>query len=113
MIGTDRKGAALESYDLKGKRVQRLARPAGSVNDVDIRTGFSLGGGTVTLVGAGGRGMSFYRLDPAGRRLSDVGARRWVDVGGRGVLPLPQRRLGPVLRLHRRRQPRHRGADEG
>ena len=81
VIGTDRQGAALESYDLKGKRVQRLARPAGSVNDVDIRTGFSLGGGTVTLVGAGGRGMSFYRLDPAGRRLSDVGARRWVDVG--------------------------------
>jgi 3-phytase len=80
VIGTDRRGA-LESYDLKGRRIQRLARPAGSVNDVDIRTGFSLGGETITVVGAGGRGMSFYRLDPAGRRLSDIGARRWVDVG--------------------------------
>ena len=87
VIGTDRQGA-LESYDLEGNRVQRLARPAGSVNDVDVRTGFSLGGETITLVGAGGRGMSFYRLDPAGRRLSDIGARRWVDVGAESAFCL-------------------------
>ena len=87
VIGTDRQGA-LESYDLKGRRIQRLARPAGSVNDVDLRTGFSLGGDTVTVVGAAGRGMSFYRLDPAGRRLSDVGARRFVDVASQSAFCL-------------------------
>jgi 3-phytase len=86
VIGTDRKGA-LESYDLRGRRVFRLARPAGSVNDVDLRTGFSLGGDPVTVVGAGGRGMSFYRLDPAGK-LSDVGARRFVDVASESAFCL-------------------------
>jgi 3-phytase len=79
VLGTDRQGA-LEAYDLKGKRIQRIARPAGSVGDVDLRSGFSLGGGPATLVGVGGRGMAFYRLDPESRRLSDVGARRFNDV---------------------------------
>lgn len=79
VFGTDRQGA-LEAYDLKGRRIQRLPRPGGSVGDVDLRSGFSLGGGTVTVVGAGGRGMAFFRLDPDGRRLSDVGARRFNDV---------------------------------
>jgi 3-phytase len=84
VIGTDKRGA-LESYDLKGKRVQRLPRPTGQVNNVDLRTGFSLGGQTVPLVGTGGRSMSFFRLDPATRQLSEVGARlfpnRWAEVG--------------------------------
>jgi 3-phytase len=84
VIGADRRGG-LESYDLQGKRVQRLARPAGAVNGVDVRSGFSLGGRTVALVGTGGRAMSFFRLDPEGRQLHDVGARRfaakWDDVG--------------------------------
>ena len=74
VIGADRRGG-LESYDLKGKRVQRLARPAGDVNGVDVRSGFSLGGRTTALVGTGGRVMSFFRLDPAGRQLHEVGAR--------------------------------------
>lgn len=81
VIGTDRRGAALEIYDLKGQRVQRLARPPGTTNNVDIRPGFSLGNRTVALVGTAGKGMSFYRLDPAGRRLVDVGARRWTNPG--------------------------------
>ena len=39
VIGADRRGG-LESYDLKGKRVQRLARPAGAVYGVDVRSGW-------------------------------------------------------------------------
>ncbi|HEV7863888.1 MAG TPA: phytase [Acidimicrobiia bacterium] len=82
VIGTDKRGA-LESYDLKGQRVQRL--PRGNVNNVDVRTGFPLGGQTVALVGTGGRAMSFFRIDPATRQLHEVGARafpsRWVEVG--------------------------------
>ena len=84
VIGADRRGG-LESYDLKGKRVQRLARPAGAVYGVDVRSGFSLGGQTVALVGTGGRTMSFFCLDPNGRQLHEVGAHafptKWADVG--------------------------------
>jgi 3-phytase len=83
VIGADKRGA-LESYDLKGRRVQRLPRPIGLINNVDLRPGFSLGGQTVALVGTGGKGMSFFRMDPAGR-LQEVGARafpnRWAEVG--------------------------------
>ena len=74
VIGTDKQGG-LESYDLSGRRVQRLGRPGGSVTDVDIRRGFPLGGRAVTLVGTGGRAMSFFRLDPAGRQLREVTGR--------------------------------------
>jgi myo-inositol-hexaphosphate 3-phosphohydrolase len=73
VLGTDRKGA-LESYDLAGRRVQRMARPAGTTTTIDIRTGFPLGGKTVALVATGGRMMSFFRLDPGGRQLVDVTA---------------------------------------
>jgi 3-phytase len=72
VIGTDKRGA-VELYDLGGKRVQRVPRPAGTTTSVDVRGGFALGGRTVTLVGTGGRAMSFYRLDPAGRQLHEVG----------------------------------------
>ncbi|HEV7686593.1 MAG TPA: phytase, partial [Acidimicrobiia bacterium] len=84
VIGTDKRGA-LETYDLSGRRVQRLPRPAGSVNNVDVRPGFSLGGRTVALVGTGGRAMSFFRLDSVDRQLHEVGAhvfpRQWAEVG--------------------------------
>jgi 3-phytase len=84
VIGTDKRGA-LETYDLSGRRVQRLPRPAGSVNNVDVRPGFSLGGRTVALVGSGGRAMSFFRLDSVDRQLHEVGAhvfpRQWAEVG--------------------------------
>jgi len=72
VFGTDRKGA-LESYDLTGKRVQRLVRPPG-ITDVDVRGGFPLGGRGVALVGTGGRSLSFFRVDGAARQLREVGA---------------------------------------
>ena len=79
VFGTDIRGG-LESYDQKGKRVQRLTRPAGTTNDVDVRGGFPLGGRTVALAATGGRSMSFFRIDAATRQLSDVGAHTngWV-----------------------------------
>ncbi|HEV3363867.1 MAG TPA: phytase [Acidimicrobiia bacterium] len=84
VIGTDKRGG-LESYDLKGRRVQRLPAPAGTFNNVDARPGFPLGGQTVTLIGTAGRKMSFFRVDPATRQLQDVGARdipnKWSEVG--------------------------------
>jgi myo-inositol-hexaphosphate 3-phosphohydrolase len=84
VIGTDKRGG-LESYDLKGRRVQRLPAPAGTFNNADARPGFSLGGQTVTLIGTAGRKMSFFRINPATRQLQDVGARdfpnKWSEVG--------------------------------
>ncbi len=80
VIGTDKRGG-LESYDLSGKRLQRLPRPAGAITDVDVRGGFPLGGRNVALVGTGGRAMSFFRLDPAGRRLREVSAHAFAHSG--------------------------------
>ena len=80
VFGTDKRGA-LESYDLRGRRVQRLARPAGTVKDVDVRRGFPLAGRTVTLVGTGGRAVSFFRLDAVTRQLHEVGARTLAAAG--------------------------------
>jgi 3-phytase len=88
VFGTDKRGSAVETYDLKGQRVQRLARPAGAVNGVDVRGGFSLAGQIVTLVGTAGKAMSFYRLDPAARRLVDVGARTVTTKGVDGAFCL-------------------------
>ncbi|HET9770465.1 MAG TPA: phytase, partial [Acidimicrobiia bacterium] len=87
VIGADRQGA-VEVYDLKGRRIARVGRPVGSVGDVDLRSGFALGGDTVTVVGIGGRGMAFFRLDPETRRLSDVAARRFTDVRAEGAFCL-------------------------
>jgi len=81
VIGTDRRGA-VELYDLDGTRVQRTVRPAGTTTSVDVRSGFPLAGRPVTLVATGGRALSFFRLDTAGRRLQDVGARDFAVDGG-------------------------------
>ncbi len=72
IIGTD-KQAGLGVYDLTGRRVQFLAD--GRMNNVDLRDGFKLGGGTVTLVTASDRtrnAIAIYALDPATGRLSNV-----------------------------------------
>lgn len=75
IIGTDKDGG-LAVYDLDGKQLQYL--PDGELNNVDLRTGFPLGGAEVTLVTAGDRGrntIAVYTLDPATRQLHNVAAR--------------------------------------
>jgi 3-phytase len=76
ILGTDKRGG-LALYDLAGKQIQYL--PTGDFDNVDLRTGFLLGGRPVTIVTAGDRrdnGIAIYRLDPASRRLVGVAARR-------------------------------------
>ena len=76
ILGTDKRGG-LALYDLAGKQLQYL--PTGDFDNVDLRTGFLLGGRPVTIVTAGDRrdnGIAIYRLDPASRRLVGVAARR-------------------------------------
>ncbi len=84
VIGTDKRGG-LETYDLGGQRLQRLGGSSGTFNNVDVRSGFSLGGQTVTLVGTAGRKLSFFRIEPSTRQLHEVGARdfptKWSEVG--------------------------------
>jgi 3-phytase len=80
VFGTDTQGA-VESYDLAGKRVQRLVRAAGTTTDVDVRGGFPLGGRSVALVATGGRALSFFRVDGAARQLREVGAHDFPTKG--------------------------------
>ncbi|NIJ39725.1 3-phytase [Sphingopyxis panaciterrae] len=72
IIGTQ-KQSGLYVYGLDGKQIQFL--PDGRMNNVDLRSGFRLGGRDVTLVTASNRttkGISIYLLDPVTRKLSDV-----------------------------------------
>ena len=75
IIGTDKQGG-LEVYNLSGTRLQTLAH--GDMNNVDIRSGFVLGGQSVDLVTAGNRSnstLAIYRVDPVSRLLVSVNAR--------------------------------------
>lgn len=72
VIGTQ-KQSGLYVYDLDGAVLQFL--PDGRMNNVDLRSGFRLGGRDVTLVAASNRttkGISIYALDPVTRTLTDV-----------------------------------------
>lgn len=75
ILGTDKKGG-LALYDLAGRQLQYL--PAGDFDNVDLRTGFRLGGRPVTIVTAGDRRdnrIAIFRLDEATRRLVEFAAR--------------------------------------
>jgi len=76
IIGTD-KGGGLAVYDLAGKQIQYL--PDGKMNNVDIRSGFPLGGKPVALVTAGNRtdnSIAIYRVNESTRLLENVAARK-------------------------------------
>jgi myo-inositol-hexaphosphate 3-phosphohydrolase len=75
VIGTDKAADALEVYDLTGNRLQRVADKNGSVNNVDLRYGFPLGGQHVDIVVSGGSDVAVYKIDPFTRQLVDVTAR--------------------------------------
>lgn len=72
VIATDKR-SGLFVHDMKGKILQHL--PDGKMNNVDLRSGFMLGGKPVVLVTASNRtykSIAIYRLDPKTRRLIDV-----------------------------------------
>jgi 3-phytase len=74
VIGTD-KQLGLYVFDLEGRTVQTV--PDGRMNNVDLRDGFSLGEGTVTLVAASNRStdsIAIYRMDPGAARLVEAAA---------------------------------------
>jgi 3-phytase len=75
VIGTDKAADALEVYDLTGHRLQRIPDRNGSVNNVDLRSGFPLGGQYVDIVVSGGSDVAVYKVDPFTRQLVEVTAR--------------------------------------
>jgi len=75
VIGTDKAADALEVYDLSGHRLQRIPDRNGSVNNVDLRYAFPLGGEYVDIVVSGGSDIAVYKIDPFTRQLVDITAR--------------------------------------
>ena len=72
IIGTQ-KQSGLYVYDMAGKVLQFV--PDGRMNNVDLRTGFKLGGKSVTLVTSSDRthrSIAIYTLDPATRQLTSA-----------------------------------------
>lgn len=69
VIGND-KGGALEVYDLAGNRIQRLT--ANFYGNVDVRTGFRTGTGTVDVVVASSGGIRVFAIDPGTRMLRNI-----------------------------------------
>lgn len=73
LLGTN-KQQGLEVYDLQGKRVQHL--PVGRLNNVDVRSGFTLGSRTVDLAVATNRdhnSLSVFSIDRESGELKAVG----------------------------------------
>lgn len=75
VIGTDKR-SGLVVYDLSGRQLQYL--PHGRLNNVDLRSNFSLAGESVALVTASDRdgGIAVYRVDSGTRLLEEVAARQ-------------------------------------
>lgn len=82
VIGTDKAAKNLEVYDLGGRRLQRIPDANQSVNNVDVRYGFPLGGEYVDIVVTGGGDIAVYKIDPFTRQLVDVTARIIKPVHG-------------------------------
>lgn len=85
VVGTDKQGG-LALYDLSGKQLQYL--PDGKMNNVDIRTGFPLGGQKADVVTAGNRSdntIAIYRLNPDSRTLENVAARKVTTIEAYGA----------------------------
>jgi 3-phytase len=75
VIGTDKRAKNLEVYDLAGRRLQQIHDANESINNVDVRYGFPLGGEYVDIVVTGGGDITIYKVDPFTRQLVDVSAR--------------------------------------
>jgi myo-inositol-hexaphosphate 3-phosphohydrolase len=78
VIGTNKanSGGGIAVYDLSGKLLQ--FRADGKFNNVDLRTGMSLGGRPTVVVTASNRTtntLAFYRLNTNTRQLEPIGAR--------------------------------------
>src|SRR5581483_11332281 len=72
ILGADEAADNLDVYDLTGHLLQRLPDRNQTINNVDARPGFSLGGKTVGIVATGGGDIAFYAVDPDTHTVSEV-----------------------------------------
>ncbi|MGH9034718.1 MAG: phytase, partial [Acidimicrobiia bacterium] len=84
VIGADHSSGELEVYDLAGERLSGVRLP--DANNVDLRTGFMLGGASEAIVGVAGGGstdgrLTFFRINAVTRQLENV------TVGGSYKVP--------------------------
>ena len=96
IVGTNKQGG-IAVYALDGKEIQYL--PAGLLNNVDLRAGFSLGGKDAVLVAASNRAdnsIALYRLDPSTRMLENVAARKIVTIATYGCCLYRSKKSGKV-----------------
>ncbi len=96
IVGTNKQGG-IAVYSLDGKQLQYL--PDGMMNNVDLRTGFSLGGQEIVLVAANNRkdnSIALYRLNTSTRMLENVAARTIVTVATYGCCLYRSKKSGKV-----------------
>lgn len=100
LIGTDKAaspGPGLHVWDLRGRELQVV--PVPRPNNVDVRSGFQLGGRTASIVVCNARStreLRVFRIDPESGRLEDV-----TVPGG---IPTPELADPYGLCLYRRRR---------
>ena len=73
ILGTDKRGG-LGVYDLQGKQLQYL--PVGRINNVDLRSGFTLGEQQIDLAVASNRdsnSLELFAIDPQTSKVSSLG----------------------------------------
>ncbi len=99
IIGNDKLGA-LETYDLQGRRVQRIAKPGVFFGNVDVRHGVQIGGRTRDIVAVSHRNLTFYTIDPVSRLLTSITEGTGVGLSGEGLCLAQDRHTGALSVVH-------------
>ncbi|MGH9040168.1 MAG: phytase [Acidimicrobiia bacterium] len=100
VFGSNKKGT-LESYNLDGTRVQRIAE--GFFGNVDVRYGFPLGNTFVDIVVVSRSGVRVYAVDPATRQLTNITDGSSISSSGEGLCLYKSPTSGRFYVFHIRR----------
>ncbi len=84
VIGNNKRGA-LETYDLAGNRVQRIADDVTFWGNVDVRQKAKIAGKVRDIVAVYHRGLQLYRVNPSTRRLTRVNEGVAIPTAGEGL----------------------------
>ena len=100
VFGSNKKGT-LESYNLDGTRVQRIAE--GFFGNVDVRYGFPLGNTVVDIVVVSRSGVRVYAINPATRLLTNITDGSSISSSGEGLCLYQSPSSGRFYVFHIRR----------
>ena len=84
VIGNNKRGA-LETYDLAGNRVQRIADDVTFWGNVDVRQKAKIAGKVRDIVAVYHRGLQLYRVNTSTRRLTRVNEGVAIPTAGEGL----------------------------